>query len=245
VTWDPGSRSLRPRGPTVDAVQKKAPITRLLPPNPSRKRLHAWLTQAAASAPPGSRVLDAGAGEAPYRHLFDHVRYESADFEEVAKPYAEQTYTCDLASIPVEDGRFDRVICSQVLEHVPEPTAVLRELRRVLRPGGELWLSAPLFYEEHERPFDFYRYTQYAWKRFASELDFELISLEWMEGYYATLSYQSSMAARVLPWKVAPLRAVHLSLAWLYAWLDERNKITDRGMPKNYLCVLRRPDSSQ
>lgn len=219
----------------------KNAVDHLMPPNPSRKRLRAWLEQAAQSMPAGSRVLDAGAGDAPYRHLFGHVQYESADFEAVAKPYATQTYTCDLVAIPVEDGRFDRVICSQVLEHIPEPMTVLRELCRVTRPGGDLWLSAPLFYEEHEQPFDYFRYTQYAWRRFAADLEVELVSLEWLEGYYATLSYQSLMAARVLPRSLTPVRAGYLGLAWLYAWLDERRKVTDRGMPKNYVCVLRKP----
>jgi SAM-dependent methyltransferase len=106
-------------------------------------------------------VLDAGAGDSPYRERFAHVQYESADFERVpGKRYAASDYVCDLAAIPVEDHRYDLVLLSQVLEHLPEPGAVLAELRRVLKPGGTIWASAPLFYEEHEVPYDFFRYTQ-------------------------------------------------------------------------------------
>jgi len=76
-------------------------------------------------------VLDAGAGEQPYRHHFLHCRYEAADFEAVKKRYATSTYVCDLARIPVEDGRFDAVVFSQVMEHLPDPIAALREIRRV------------------------------------------------------------------------------------------------------------------
>ncbi|NIP26963.1 MAG: class I SAM-dependent methyltransferase, partial [Phycisphaerae bacterium] len=52
----------------------------------------------------------------------------------------------DLSSIPIQDNQYDMVICTQVLEHVPEPKAVLAELHRVLKLRGELWLSAPLFF---------------------------------------------------------------------------------------------------
>ena len=78
-----------------------------------------------------------------------------------AKTYTEQDYVCDLAAIPVDDARFDHVRLTQVLEHLPEPATVLAELRRVLKPGGTLWLTAPLFYAEHERPYDFFRYTPF------------------------------------------------------------------------------------
>ena len=77
------------------------------------------------------------------------------------KKYAQPDYVCDLASIPVEDGRFHHVLLTQVLEHIPDPATVLAELHRVLKPGGTLWLTAPLFYAEHEKPYDFFRYTQF------------------------------------------------------------------------------------
>ena len=129
--------------------------------NSSRERLWQENVAFAATVSAGALVLDAGAGTSPYKSLFAHARYESADFEQVNKAYAHQTYTCDLSAIPVEDSRFDAVIFNQVMEHLPEPRAVLCELHRALRPGGRLIYSGPLFYEEHEKPYDFYRYTQF------------------------------------------------------------------------------------
>src|SRR5215210_9514252 len=130
--------------------------------NSSRAYLPRFLARAAESVEPGQLVLDAGAGRAQYRGLFAHARYETADFLAVkGKKYAQPDYVCDLAAIPVEDARFDHVLLTQVLEHIPEPRLVLAELHRVLKPGGTLWLTAPLFYAEHERPYDFYRYTQF------------------------------------------------------------------------------------
>lgn len=207
--------------------------------NPSRVFLREWLATAAVGRDSTFHVLDAGAGEAPYRELFDHVTYETADFAQVAKPYTPGlTYICDLAAIPVEDGRYDLVVCSQVLEHVPEPMAVLNELVRVAKPGGEIWMSAPLFYAEHEEPYDFHRFTQFAWRRMAKEAGLEILDLAWLEGYYTTLAYQLSTAARVLPRHMLPLRALFLLLAVGFARLDLRSKAVDRGMCKNYRVIL-------
>ena len=115
------------------------------PFNSSRARLLQENAAFAASLPPGVRVLDAGAGTHRYRHLFGHTHYESADFNEQYAP----TYVCDLTQIPVPNDRYDAVVINQVLEHVPDPLAVLIELRRILRPGGRLIYTAPLFFEEH------------------------------------------------------------------------------------------------
>ena len=104
--------------------------------NSSRVYQHRFLTRASKDVRPGERVLDAGAGRAPYRKLFRHAEYETADFMAMkSMKYRQPDYVCDLAAIPVEDGRFDHVLLTQVLEHLPEPGRVLAELHRVLAPG--------------------------------------------------------------------------------------------------------------
>ena len=133
----------------------------------------------------------AGAGEGAYRAHFAQTRYEAADFQQVDKPYGQLDYVCDLDSIPVEDERYDLVLCTQVLEHLPEPADVLTELHRVLRAGGTLWLSqAPLYFPEHEQPYDFYRYTSFGLEHRLTRAGFVLDSLDWLEGYLGTLSFQ-------------------------------------------------------
>ena len=85
--------------------------------NSSRVRLQRENEAFAASIPEGARVLDAGSGEGPYRDLFTHAHYESADI----KGLPDTTYACDLASIPVADQWFDFVVFNQVMEHVRDP----------------------------------------------------------------------------------------------------------------------------
>ena len=155
--------------------------------NSSRTYLHRFLARAGETVRPGQRVLDAGSGRAPYRKLFGHAAYETADFVAVkGKKYREPDYVCDLAAIPVEDARFDHVLLTQVLEHIPEPAVVLAELHRVMKPGGTLWLTAPLFYAEHERPYDFFRYTRYGLQHLLEGAGFSVRAGEWMEGYLGT-----------------------------------------------------------
>jgi SAM-dependent methyltransferase len=171
--------------------------------NSTRQRL--WLENKAfaASIPVGALVLDAGAGDAPYKSLLAHTRYESADFEQVGKAYAKSTYVCDLSAIPVKDGRFEAILFNQVMEHLPEPKLAIRELYRVLKPGGRMIFTAPLFYEEHEQPYDFYRYTQFAVRYLFTEAGFRIDRLDWLEGYYSTVAYQMNRMGRALPVKPA------------------------------------------
>jgi SAM-dependent methyltransferase len=208
--------------------------------NSSRWHLDRWVAEAGRVGSNKSfRVLDAGAGTAPYRKHFEHVTYETADFGEVDKEYSSLDYTCRLEQLPMADETYDLVLCSQVLEHISDPLAVMREIRRVLKPDGQAWLSAPLFFQEHETPYDYYRYTQFAWHHLAAEAGFSVDSLEWLEGYYGTVSYQLMMVSNSLGLAWLPIRFIFFLFAQLFGFLDTKIKITANGMPKNYRCVLR------
>ncbi len=230
----PGLRSRAARRAYVEISSR---LLRDLP-NPSRYRLRQFATRAAAQgASKEFRVLDAGAGKAPFRGLFDHVSYETADFGQVNKTYARLDYVCDLTSIPVPDSSYDLVFCTQVMEHVPDPLAVLREFNRVLKPEGQAWLSAPFFYAEHEKPYDFHRFTQFAWKRMAAETGFTVQEITWLEGYYGTLAYQARVGAQSLPnrWLVWRVLLALLARHMTHAEMKEKVLV---GMPKNYQVVV-------
>ena len=202
-------------------------------------------------------MLDAGAGDAPYRNEFSHTRYESADFHQVDKIYAQSTYVCDLAAIPVEDARFEFIVFNQVMEHLPDPANVLRELHRVLQPGGQVLYTGPLFYEEHEQPYDFYRYTQFGVRFLFESAGFRIHRLDWLEGYFGTVAYQlnrmfhflpsrpADLAPGVLGYILSPLllslRVAFAGLSVFFHWLETRSKVTRRGYPKNYVALLTKP----
>jgi SAM-dependent methyltransferase len=222
--------------------------------NSSRYYLDEFAREAAKSVQQGIFVLDAGSGNCPYKSYFSHTKYESADFCQVDKVYyGEITYICDLMTIPVENNRFDLVFCSQVLEHTPEPAKVLKEIFRVLKPGGALWLTTPLFYEEHEAPYDFYRYTQYGLKYLLEEAGFSIKKISWLEGYYGTLAYQLRKAAKNLPMHpkhygkgivggifaliALPLKPLFAILSILFSKLDLHAKYVSAGQCKNYAII--------
>jgi len=224
--------------------------------NSSRDYLRDFVIRAAKSLPEDAMVLDAGAGDCIYKEHFKAVHYESADFLQVDKPYAEVTHVCDLANIPVEDDRYDLVLFTQVMEHLPDPLKVLKELRRVLKPKGKLWLSAPFNYEEHEQPYDFYRYTQFGFAHLLKKGGFAVEELDWLEGYYGTVAYQMKSIAINLP--VSPanysgiffkifgplmaliMKSISMILAYFYAKADRGFKYKKSGYCKNY-CLIATP----
>jgi SAM-dependent methyltransferase len=220
--------------------------------------LERFVRRAAQSLPPGSLVLDAGAGPCPYRPLFSHVNYESADFCQIEDlNYGQITYVCDLTSIPVEDERYDLVLCTQVITELPEPQAAIQELYRILKPGKELWISAALFYAQLPIPYDFYRFAESGFCHLLEKAGFQVKEVDWLEGYYGTLSYKLKEAAKALPSSprmygggligaIAALLALVLKpafalLSFLYGRLDLRFKNTQSGFPKNYAVIAAKP----
>jgi SAM-dependent methyltransferase len=225
--------------------------------NPSRIWLEREMAAFAEHLPIGALVLDAGPGHQPYRHHFAHCRYESADFEAVHRQYAQNTYICDLSNIPVEDGRYDAIVFSQVMEHLPDPLAVLNELHRVLKPGGRLFYTGPLWFEEHEKPYDFYRYTSFALRHLFEMSAFQIEDLRWLEGYLATVTKQLRGMTNALPTTLGAyggglsgafilvlatcFRPLARLLAHSFAYADNQTRYTEKGYPINYLAILRRP----
>ncbi len=83
-------------------------------------------------------------------------------------------YVSDITDIPVHDESFDVIICTEVLEHVPEPIKTVQEFSRIIRPGGQLFITAPLGCGLHQVPYIFYGgYTPYWYEKFLPEYGFE------------------------------------------------------------------------
>jgi glycosyltransferase involved in cell wall biosynthesis/predicted SAM-dependent methyltransferase len=157
-----------------------------------------WVAQQAATVPAGARVLDVGAGTAPYRALFSHCVYETHDFAQYKNyqdgsegSYAPLNYVSDVCKIPVPDKSFDVILCTEVLEHVPYPIDALAEMCRIVKLGGTLFITAPLGSGLHQQPYHFYGgYTDNWYRKFLTEFGCEAISIEPNHGFFAHLAQE-------------------------------------------------------
>ncbi len=100
-------------------------------------------------------VLDVGAKRSPYRKDIPATRFMTMDMDADLKP----DVCCDIHAIEWQDGYFDTMIATQVLEHVRDPQRAVDEIRRVLKPNGVCIASVPFIYPYHPDPLDYYRYT--------------------------------------------------------------------------------------
>ncbi|HLY10899.1 MAG TPA: methyltransferase domain-containing protein [Planctomycetota bacterium] len=224
--------------------------------DPGRRSINDFVRRAAALAPAGARVLDAGAGECIYRPLFEGRRYVSTDrgVGDSGWDYTELDALADLERIPFRDRSFDVVLCTETLEHVARPGPVLTELGRVLRPGGTLALSVPFLHPVHQAPHDYYRYTPYGLGHLLREAGFDRIDVTASGGYFTFLHDQLGdfgahlplgLSARPQSWLSWPLRlsarAAAATLRVLVGVFCGREDPHSR--PLQYFVIARRPDA--
>ncbi len=174
--------------------------------DPENGRIAAFLQEEAAQLSEQARVLDAGAGTRPYAGYFSRQKYESCDMP--GGFYKQKhDFECFLHAIPQPDNSYDAIINTQVLEHVPDPLAVMRELNRVLKPGGRLLLSVPLNGPLHGEPWHFFHFTHHALVELACRSNFTVASCEKVGGAFWTLGKRLPDAFQKLLKQWDPTRA--------------------------------------
>ena len=155
-------------------------------------KLNRFMQRAGEQTPATARVLDAGAGEGRFKSHFSHTHYVAADLAvgDIQWDYTNLDVVTNLIDQPFATDSFDVVICTQVLEHVTEPKIVLSEIARTMKPGGRLYLSAPQSWHQHQKPYDYYRYTSFGLRYLLEQVGLQIESIEPLGGYFWYLSFQ-------------------------------------------------------
>lgn len=137
-------------------------------------------------------VLDAGAGASDYKYMFSGCRkYIAIDLH----PKENLNCIADVISLPFKERKFDTILCSQVLEHLPNPSLALNEFYKALKPGGHLIVTVPHLSCYHDLPHDYYRFTAEGISFLLSQSGFQAIA---SQGCASILSFIGHILSRAL-----------------------------------------------
>lgn len=234
-------------------VRIKQLIKKFLLLNANEDGRNAWLQKTLRAIPPGLRLLDAGAGELRNKPLCSHLVYVSQDvcqYEGAGDARGLQTGTwdtsnidlvCDIADVPEPDASFDVILCSEVLEHLPDAVRVLDEFARLLKPGGRLIVTAPFASLVHFAPYHFATgFSRYWYEYHLPPRNFDLQELtpngDWFSYARQEILRLPAMARRYGDW-CWPLSYLVASVALLYFSLRGKSRAADDVACFGWHCI--------
>lgn len=162
-----------------------------------------WIEDTLKKIPEGLTILDAGAGESPYKKFCSHLKYIAQDF---GKYHGDgetglQTGTwdntqldivSDILSIPLPGASIDAIMCTEVLEHIPDPLGAIKEFSRLIKPGGYLLITAPFASLTHFAPYHFASgLSRYFYEKHLPENGFEISELQLNGNYFEYIAQEN------------------------------------------------------
>jgi 2-polyprenyl-3-methyl-5-hydroxy-6-metoxy-1,4-benzoquinol methylase len=194
------------------------------------------------------RLLDLGCGNKPYKEWYAPLTESSVGCDAVQSSESVVDDICLASELPYENGSFETVFSTQVLEHVFEQQQMINEAARVLKPGGHLILSVPFTWELHEEPYDFFRVTKHGLKEMFEKSGFEIDYIKANGGKWAAMfqmminTVYSTFKYKTLKAKILKIIFLELKLTWLInkfaIWIDKRH--FDDVWTLNYLVVAKK-----
>ena len=195
----------------------------------------------AASLADDDSLLDAGAGEGQYRRFFDRQYYVGLDLGIGDRAWNYRGLDClgDLLHLPFRDQSFSACLSVVTLEHVSDPRLAVAEMSRVATHNAKLLLVAPLEWEVHQSPHDYYRFTRHALVHLMDQHGWRIERLEAAGGFFRLLSRRLMNGLQFFPFWLMPFLALlvvpaAVCVGWLDA-LDERKDYT-----LGYFLIARR-----
>lgn len=191
------------------------------------------------------RVLDVGCGKKPYRTWFSRATdYVGID----VVPGVADHVVAPSEKFPFDDGVYDVVFVTQVIEHVEFLPHTLSEIARVCKPGGVIILSFPFLYNEHGTPHDYQRFTVHG---AAGLLPYEALTLERQGGEGSILvilllnwidcSLNSHKLTRLLKGMILPIWIPFCFLMNVLGLLLDKIDVT-QAFYNNVFVMYRKPE---
>jgi SAM-dependent methyltransferase len=198
-------------------------------------------------------VLDVGCGTRPYAPFLTNAsRYVGMD----SNPDVNPDVIGSVLELPFEPHSFDAVLCNEVLEHVPDPARALREVNRVLRDNGTVYVTVPQSWGLHYEPHDYFRFTRYGISHLLVEAGFTVDDVRQMGGlfsYFAVRVIDLVVLGALFPllarlglrrgnYRIAALLVLPLNalLSPVVSMLDRRDRVNAYG----WAVVARKRPSS-
>ncbi|MCB8943125.1 MAG: class I SAM-dependent methyltransferase [Ardenticatenaceae bacterium] len=121
-------------------------------------------------------LIDVGCGTKPYEPVYEKSCRRSFGFDVDHSPHnlSKAAFLASAENIPLLSDSADVILCSEVLEHVPEPWQALDEMARIAKPGAWIIITTPFLVSVHEPPYDFYRYTEFGLRHLLNRAGFEV-----------------------------------------------------------------------
>jgi ubiquinone/menaquinone biosynthesis C-methylase UbiE len=201
-----------------------------------------WIEQTLKKIPAGLTILDAGAGECQFKKFCGHLKYISQDFAQYngSGDVGLQTgswdntrldIVSDITSIPLPDHSVDAVMCTEVLEHIPDPVAAIKEFSRLVKPGGYLLITAPFASLTHFAPYHFASgLSRFFYEKHLPENGFEVKELE-LNGNFFEYVAQENRRVKWVAEKYAGKRIsfIHKAVIHLNLFFLEKLSKRDKG----------------
>ena len=195
-----------------------------------RRHHYQWLKQMLEAFPDNSRIIDVGCGPGQFTDLIDNHDCCGIDFY----PYPNVNLVADISDvIPLEDSSADIAILSNVLEHVYDFQTLLKEIHRVLRPGGSILIVVPFMIKLHQLPYDFFRYTRHALERIGEETGFADIQVDELGNFFDVWDIDQRIRTRII---LREAKGWQRFLARVLMWAERRsNRILHKFMPASVI----------
>jgi SAM-dependent methyltransferase len=188
------------------------------------------------AVPPEAKILDFGCGEMPYRPFFKEQSAEYIGIDIGDSPEKNSNINTIIRqgeALPYPDGYFDAAISTQVFEHLEDVEFYAKELGRVLKKDGQMFVSAPFVWDFHPYPKDYWRISEDGYRKIFknfSEIDFS----------HDTNSFQCLLQSfsLLLNRKNIKFRLIYIVINYIISKIDYRKG--DNKLPANIFVRLRK-----